>query len=236
MRQISWRSGRHVLTAVGVVFAITLTAHASQDKNRLAARAASRARFDALIATFKKVTPANPALAAELRGLRDDDQRFRAEGMRLWSEKGTDAPEARAVWDKQTVLDAKNQARLDEIVAQSGWPGVKLVGLAGADTAFLIVDHAPLAFQKKYLPALQAAVAAGDAVPMWPAMIDDRVRTNEGRPQRYGTQVHKEAGWKEWRLYPIEDEAQVDDRRAEVGFEPLAEYLKQFGIIYKPPR
>jgi hypothetical protein len=121
-------------------------------------------------------------------------------------------------------------------VKRSGWPGVKLVGLAGADAAFLIVDHAPLAVQKKYLPALQKATGQRDAVPMWAAMLDDRVRTSEGRPQRYGTQVHKEPGWTEWRLYPIEDEIHVDDRRAAVGFEPLADYLKDFGIVYKPPR
>lgn len=213
-----------------------LFAQTPQDADRLAARTAARARVDALIESFKKVAPANATVAAELRALRDDDQRFRVEGMRLWNEKGMDSPEARAVWEKQGVLDAMNQARLDEIVARHGWPGVKLVGLQGADAAFLIVDHAPLAFQKKYLPALQQATDARDALPMWAAMLDDRVRVNEGRAQRYGTQVHKEAGWKEWRLQPIEDELHVDDRRAQVGFEPLAEYLKQFGIVYKPPR
>ena len=31
-------------------------------------------------------------------------------------------------------------------------------------------------------------------------------------------------------LWPIEDEEHVDERRAEVGLEPLAEYLKRFGI------
>jgi len=201
-----------------------------------AARDAARARVFQLIDSFKQVTPADPSLAAQLRALRADDQRFREEGMRLWTEKGVDSPEVRAVWEKQAPLDSRNQAQLDAIVARSGWPGVHLAGLAGADAAFLILDHAPLAFQKKHLPALQAAADRHDAVPMWPAMVDDRVRTNEGRPQRYGTQVHKEAGWKDWRLYPIEDEVHVDDRRADVGFEPLAEYVKQFGIVYRPGR
>jgi hypothetical protein len=197
---------------------------------------AARARVDALIEAFKKITPARPALAAELRALRDEDQRYRAEGMRLWNEKGVDSPEAKAIWDRQTALDVKNQARLEIIVAEHGWPGVRAAGLAGADAAFLILDHAPLALQKRLLPRLQASVDAHDAVPMWAAMLDDRVRTNEGRPQRYGTQLHKEAGSGGWTLYPIEDEAHVDDRRATVGFEPLAEYVKQFGISYEPPR
>jgi hypothetical protein len=41
-------------------------------------------------------------------------------------------------------------------------------------------------------------------------------------------------GSKTWELRPIEDEAHVDDRRATVGFEPLAEYLKGFGISWIP--
>ena len=35
-------------------------------------------------------------------------------------------------------------------------------------------------------------------------------------------------------LWPIEDEENVDARRASVGLEPLAEYLKRFGLEYKP--
>jgi hypothetical protein len=129
----------------------------------------------------------NAALAADLETLRADDQRYRGEGVRLWNEKGIDSPEARAVWDKQGELDKNTPARLEAIVKEFGWPGVRLVGLAGADAAFLILDHAPLALQRKYLPMLQKAAANQDAVPTWPAVVDDRVRTNAGLPQRCGT-------------------------------------------------
>jgi hypothetical protein len=38
-------------------------------------------------------------------------------------------------------------------------------------------------------------------------------------------------------LYPIDDEENVNARRAEVGLEPLAEYLKRaFGIDYATPK
>ena len=195
-------------------------------------------RVWARIEAFKKVTPAGTTIAAELKSLREPDQRHREEGIRLWSEKGTDSPEAKALWARQDSLDRINQSRLEEIVAKHGWPGVRLAGLHGADAAFLILDHAPLAFQKKYLPKLQAATNAGDVPPMWAAMVDDRVRVNEGKPQRYGTQVLIKPGSKTWELRPIEDEAHVDDRRAAVGFEPLAEYLQGFGITWpaKSPR
>lgn len=220
-----------------LLIALAMFAPGRQDATqaeREKARVAARARVEELAKTLKALKPANPALAAELAEMRADDQRYRLEGMRLWNEKGTAAPEAKAVWEKQSALDVRIQARLETIIATHGWPGARLVGLNGADAAFLIVDHAPHAYQKKYLPMLQKAVDAGDAMPMWSAMLEDRVRMGDKLPQRYGTQVHREAGWTEWRLYQIEDEAHVDDRRAAVGFEPLAEYLKLFGIIYRP--
>jgi len=36
-------------------------------------------------------------------------------------------------------------------------------------------------------------------------------------------------------LWPIEDEEDVDARRASVGLMPLAEYLKRFGLDYSSP-
>jgi hypothetical protein len=37
-------------------------------------------------------------------------------------------------------------------------------------------------------------------------------------------------------LYPLEDEAKVAEWRKELGLEPLEEYLKQFGIVYRPKK
>ncbi|MCS6883729.1 MAG: hypothetical protein NZU74_20615, partial [Chloroflexaceae bacterium] len=55
------------------------------------------------------------------------------------------------------------------------------------------------------------------------AYLTDRVRFNTGQPQVYGTQVLIIDG--RVTLKPIEDEANVDARRAAVGLLPLAEYV-----------
>ena len=55
----------------------------------------------------------------------------------------------------------------------------------------------------------------------------------EGKPQVYGTQV-KEWKGKEPVLQPIEDEANVDKRRAEVGLFPLSEYRELLKKMYFP--
>jgi hypothetical protein len=194
------------------------------------------AKLEALVAELKAVQPLNQALRDELVAMGKEDQRLRGEGQKLWEAKGPDSPESKAVWDRQAVLDRTNQARLKEIVAEHGWPGVKLVGLSGADAAFLIAQHADLKTQSNYLPMVEAAVKRREALPFWAAMLEDRVLVGEGKPQVYGTQVRMQPGSTKWELLPIRDERRVDARREAVLLGPLAQYLKDFGIEYKPPK
>jgi hypothetical protein len=201
-----------------------------------AAPSGMEAKLEALVAELKAVHPSNQALREELVAMGKEDQRLRGEGQKLWETKGPDSPEAKAVWDRQAVLDRTNQARLKEIVAEHGWPGVRLVGLGGADAAFLIAQHADLKTQSHYLPMVKAAVKRRDALPFWAAMLEDRVLVGQGKPQIYGTQLRMPPGSTKWQLLPIRDERRVDARREAVLLGPLAQYLKDFGIEYKPPR
>ena len=84
---------------------------------------------------------------------------------------------------------------------------------------------------------LKEAASKGEARPSDVAMLEDRVLVGEGKEQIYGTQLHfgpETEG--RWELYPILDEEKVDERRAAVGLPPLAEYLKVFGVEYRPPK
>ncbi len=118
-------------------------------------------------------------------------------------------------------LDRSNTARMKAIIAEHGWPGHRLAGRDGADAAWILVQHADadLAFQKDCLAKLEAAVAAGDADPDDHAYLFDRIAVAENRPQRFGTQFGGDG-----EPLPIEDEANVDVRRAAVGMITLAEY------------
>lgn len=134
-------------------------------------------------------------------------------------------------WKRQNALDAANLKRLEEIIARYGWPGLRFAGAAGAQNAFLVLQHAPPESQRKYLPLFREAVAKKDGQPGELAMLEDRVRMHAGQPQLYGTQLEQSPD-KTLKLYPIEDEANVDKRRAAVGLGPLADYLKHFGLGY----
>lgn len=162
----------------------------------------------------------NPELRDELLRMVEEDQvARRAAGAAQF--KDTVANE------RLKAIDMKNTARMKEIVAQVGWPTKTLVSERGARAAWLLVQHADLdvAFQRQCLPLLEKSVAAGEGEARDLAYLTDRVLVAEGKPQRYGTQFHMVEGKLVPR--PIEDEAQVDARRAAVGLGTLAEYNAQ---------
>jgi hypothetical protein len=130
------------------------------------------------------------------------------------------APRMRAVHDA-------NAARLGEILDALGWPGEPQVGREGAKAAWLIAQHAighPL-LQRRALVALTAAARRGDVPSLYPAMLEDRIRCLEGRPQLYGTQFDWDAEGQMSPL-PLEDPEGVEVRRVEVGLGPLAHDLR----------
>lgn len=123
-------------------------------------------------------------------------------------------------------VDGPNTDRLKEIVAEHGWPTRAEVGEDGRSAVFLIVQHADrdVAFQKEALGPMREAYEAGDASGSDLALLTDRVRVAEGRDQLYGSQIYMATGQPAV-LRPIEDEENVDARRAEIGLSPLDGYL-----------
>jgi hypothetical protein len=132
-------------------------------------------------------------------------------------------------WARQSAIDSANMKRLDEIIGAFGWPGLRFAGSA-SQTAFLVLQHADSASQHKYLPLMREAVRRNDAQGSQLALLEDRVRVSDGKPQLYGTQLTGDP----LRFAPIEDEARVDERRRSVGLPPLADYAKMFGLSYAP--
>ncbi|QKG23475.1 DUF6624 domain-containing protein [Actinomadura verrucosospora] len=124
-------------------------------------------------------------------------------------------------------VDGGNTAWLDRVVRRREWPGFALVGTDGAHAAWLLAQHADWRrqAQRRFLRAMRQAVERGDADPKDLAYLEDRVRVNAGRPQLYGTQYGMTASG--FGPQPIEDPDGLDDRRAEVGLPPMAEYEAQ---------
>ena len=172
----------------------------------------------------------NETLRRELLEMRERDQEMRTTIFTRYGHGEAWCPED-SVWFK--AVDAENTHRMQEIIAQYGWPGLSEVGEDGAGAASLLVQHADELsdFQKRCLELIRAAVGAGEASGGNLAYLTDRVRIADGLPQVYGTQGRwSEDG--ELGLWEIEDAANVDERRATLGLAPVAEYLVSLRHAY----
>jgi hypothetical protein len=161
-------------------------------------------------------------LRRELLARRDDDQRIRTLVPRPAGRYTARLPdEVAAQWQR---MDEDNTRWLADVVTGRGWPGRTLAGEDGAAAAWLLAQHADRdpARQQAFLDALRGAVGQGEASLSHLAYLEDRVRVNAGQPQLYGTQFTETDG--EFRPRPIEDPHRLDERRAEAGLEPFADY------------
>ncbi len=177
------------------------------------------ARWSKIESQARANVPRAPALRDELLAMVAEDQAARA----AWVVDVSDQAAERRVRD----VDARNRARLKQIVAEHGWPGYRLVARDGAQAAWLLVQHADYdpVFQKRCLVLLASAVAMRDARGMQYAYLADRVAVMENRPQRYGTQFRGDVP------HPIDDPDNVEARRAAVGLGTLAAYAAQLRAL-----
>jgi hypothetical protein len=126
---------------------------------------------------------------------------------------------------KLAASEAANTELLRRVVDELGWPTSSIVGPSASSAAYYLVEHVAIDLQRDALRLMEAAVSEGKESPDRLAYLTDVVRLREGKPQLYGTQLHVVDGI--LRPEPIEDEANVDSRRAKVGLRPLAEFLDQ---------
>jgi hypothetical protein len=164
----------------------------------------------------------------ELEALRSELIAMAAADLALRAELASSGALFEGYHPRMRALHETNAARLSAILDSHGWPGRSLVGDEAAEAAWLILQHAigDPALQRRGLALLQSAAAANDVAPAHVATLEDRIRASEGRPQRYGTQFDWDERGSVSPL-PIEDEANVDARRAAVGLCPLAEQIER---------
>ena len=131
-----------------------------------------------------------------------------------------------AVNELQARVDAENGAVVDSLL-QGGVP--EKLAPESYKTIWIVIDHAPLEMQEKYLPlveqmATQRLIKASEY-----ACLFDRVAMHQNRPQRFGSQSVQFGELDAMRLYlwPVEEPEKLDELRASMGMQPLADYLRQ---------
>ena len=176
------------------------------------------------------------SLKKELSEIYKSDQLSRAEMAKI------NPTELRIVElvNKQDKIDSVNLIRVVKILDSIGYPVKSEYGDSAGLGTFHVIQHSTAAYQEKYLPLFQKAAKNNELEWKWVAMMTDRVRLNKGLKQIYGTQIHPgkdpETGYltNKAEIAPIEDEKNVNKRRAKVGLRPIEEEARAFGIDYKP--
>jgi len=139
----------------------------------------------------------------------------------------------KAMWAPVEEADAENEKALLAMVPPEGWFLKSLYGDKAARAAFHIVQHSNLELWRRFVPVLEPLVAKGEVDGQSYGLMYDRLALNEGRPQRYGSQVVCKAG--KWGPDKLEDPDRVDERRKAMGFtQSIAEYVAYFQKAYPP--
>jgi hypothetical protein len=143
-----------------------------------------------------------------------------------------------AAGNEVVAVDGDNLSWLKALVQRQGFPTVEQVGRKGVNDAWLPVQHADRdpAFQAQVLDVPKPRLASGGVRKQDFAMLLDRVRRAQDKPQIYGSQFMPN---KRGRLVPepTEDMAHVDERRAAMNLMPLAAYscVLRFSMVPASP-
>ncbi len=192
----------------------------------------SEARWSELCDRAKAHIPTMPELAKTLEKVLETDQQDR---LKIDSISAQFGHESEQMTQLRKIIGIQDSINLDIVMAvleKYGWLGKKEIGWAGTLALFLVIQHAHLEVQEKYLPLFRDAVSSGDANGAHLATLEDRVLERNGKKQLYGTQVMRNPVSDEIQFYPIEDVDNVEVRRSSVGLGPLTEYARHFGIIW----
>ncbi len=161
------------------------------------------------------------------------DQGIRQEFIAAQKNNGHASSKVDSLRKLMVYHDSLNTITVTQILDQYGWLGEDKVGAKGNLTLFLVIQHANLKTQQKYLPMLRKAVGNDKARASSLALLEDRVALREGKKQIYGSQLSSVPDQPDkYYLSPLIDPDNVDKRRASVGLQPLADYVKQWDIIW----
>lgn len=168
----------------------------------------------------------------KLEKLYIDDQWGRKRLPLIEEKYGPKSEEMDAQWNLIHEMDSLNLIEVQKILDSKGWLGQAAVGKKGNLALFLVIQHADLATQLKYLPMMREAVKKGNARLSNLALLEDRVALRQGKRQIYGSQIYTDSETNEKYVAPLIDPENVDKRRSAVGLGKLADSVKRWNMVW----
>lgn len=161
-----------------------------------------------------------------------DDQNTRSQIRSKEENYGRDSKEMKAFWQSILKKDSINLIKVSKILDTQGWPSKQKIGKRGTSTLFLVIQHANLETQQKYLSMITKAMKRNDLPKRQYAMFYDRLLLRLGKRQIYGTQLAMSKESKKPYVLPLDDAKNVDTRRANMGLNSMQENLNRWNLTW----
>lgn len=174
----------------------------------------------------------NIQLINQLEQIYFDDQKYRNQIDSVLTRFGNESLQWNSLLKQIEHQDSINEQRVINILNQYRWVGPNRTDGNAVEAIhsyylFLILQHATLSNQIKYLPLLKDAIEKKNARPRDYAFVQDRILMRQGKFQQYGTQLSMIPETKEVFVWPVTDVDNLDKRRKEIGMQTMAFELKQ---------
>ena len=127
-------------------------------------------------------------------------------------------------------IDNLNRCIVDSLLCE-GWP--EGLSEAACNTLWLVIDHADVDYQERYLPLIEQQVKLGTISASDYATLSDRIDVRRQRPQRYGTQTGYTQRGEQFfcYVYPVANVESLDSLRLSVGLDSIHIYLAQVSQV-----
>ena len=170
-------------------------------------------------------------IQAQLEEIGTKDQTLRLLLPDVQNRFGKNSDESKYFWSLINEQDSINEIAVTKIIDDYGWLSIERVGQNANQSLWLVIQHAPLEVQEKYLPLLRESVKQNQSQGWHLAFLEDRILMRNGKKQIYGTQskLNNETG--QFEIAPIENFKTVNERREEIGLEPIEEYAEKNNYI-----
>jgi len=149
--------------------------------------------------------------------------RLRDSLINIYGAESKEADVYQKEYRKNHVLNIK---KIKKILDKYDWPELTLIGAQGNRTICNVLQHADQETREHYIPRMKQAVLDKKLEPRYLVRAEDRIATDKGELQIYGGQMKYYPETKSFNVWPVFDPINIDERRAEIGLEPIAIFLK----------
>ena len=143
--------------------------------------------------------------------------------MKIYGAESDLVKEQQAIYEKNHII---NERKVKHILDKYGWPTKEMAGEQGNWTICNVIQHSVNEVRIHYLPMMRQAVKDKKLEPRFLVRAEDRIATENGELQIYGGQMKYYPETKGFNVWPVLDPENIDKRRAEIGLDSIAIFLK----------